>query len=288
MRYDPAVRIAKYDSVAAPLRREGFRVSVSTESRLVDGMGIQHPDFKDFSLSVAARIRGWFLFIPRPGMQMAAVFRVPHHSLIPSLLSSMLHERISILNQPSEFIEKKFGLENVPYSMWGVEEDQEDWERWSHFGWHIIAEEELQRISPEYEAHFFPDGVLCLPSPYASWHFGLGNQDSIDLNEDLEMSLTMHTLRSFQLCVPKAEVLLVLDWQHTCYYFDVHCGITKAYRDEWAKPILLPSEDIIYLSRDFQIGLMSLRDGAFHVFGRALLDAFVRDLPASGPFTGWR
>jgi len=208
-----------------------------------------------------------------------AIYKLPHKDVMPSLLNTLLNAGRPLSSQPSTAIQHQFSLESVPDSNWWDEERQEDTERWTHFGWHALSEDEIQEIAPRYDKRFFPEGELRVPSPSSSWRLNANTQLLPAQKEEFETAVTMHALGSFRQCVSQGEELLVLDWQHTCYRLNVYQGIRNAYRDEWAKPILTSGDDVAYLSEDFQFGLFSLRDRTFHVFGKAFLEVFCHEFP---------
>ncbi len=207
------------------------------------------------------------------------MYKVSSPSLVRPLLDLLLAETKPITPEQFSFVIKQFSLENVPNKFWLEEEMQEHVERWHQFGWRELADTELRQIQASYDKRFFPNGSLALPIPSVSWRLDFLSQLTREEQEKAEIAITMHALASFRQCMLARDELLVLDWQHTCYRLNVHRGIHKAYRDEWAKPILSAHDDLAYLAPDFHFGLMSMRDGSFHVFGDVFHKVFLRGLP---------
>src|SRR5262249_46118064 len=105
----------------------------------------------------------------------------------------------------------------------------------------------------------------------------------LQTNEDfarLEEDLTLKALRAFRACTPPGEELYVLDWNHSCYFFDPHGGVTDASESSWAKPVLPHGDHSLYLARDFRFGIIGdCVDRTMCVFGEPLLAAFAEDMP---------
>ncbi|MFN0051601.1 MAG: DUF2716 domain-containing protein [Planctomycetales bacterium] len=120
-----------------------------------------------------------------------------------------------------------------------------------------------------------------VPSPFAAWQVKNVPQLSEGAYEAAETKVTLHALSSFRHSVAPGEELLVLDWLHPCYRFDVDIrhGIRTAFRDEWAVPIVSYGENTLWLTDDFRFGLFALRDGYFAVFGEPLVSAFLPQFP---------
>lgn len=287
MKYDRITRQAKYQSVKARLELHGFAVSIGTEANDLDCMVVRHQASVENGLTICGRERGWYVGFPSSRITWHSIYKLPDQEGIYPLLSMIRSSNVPIARQFDAEVIQHFGLHPISVPMWFQDEAQEEAGRWQRFGWHTISEDEIRLISLRYESFFFPQGELLLPPPFHSWNVTELPHSPPEEYEIAEAAITMHALLSFQRCVSPIEDLLVLDWQHSCYRFNVHKGIQSAYRDYWARPILTSGDDSIFLEPSFRFGLMSLRDGGFHVFGEPLLRGFLESVPSFGPLREW-
>jgi hypothetical protein len=93
--------------------------------------------------------------------------------------------------------------------------------------------------------------------------------------------LTLKVLAAFQRATPPGETLVALDalryYEH--YAFDPH-RLTAAGREQWAHPVVPDDNFPLFLARDFRFGLVGdPLKGTLCVFGQALVDALLADLP---------
>lgn len=281
MRFDPEARLNKYKSVMAALQPLGFTAAVSTGTQ--DALRISHPEETNFYVIITSRKRGWHIHIPHHREMMRSQYELPNQEVIPDLIRSLWESDRELRDRPSVAIERAFRLQITSDAQWSQDEYDEKAERWKGFGWQELSEEEVREIERRYSPFFFPDGAygeLRLPRPSLAWNTNemFGVKLNEERREELEGEISMRTLRSLQTCTPQDEELFVLDWLHPCYRLNVHKGIRRPYREEWAKAIFTRGDDAMFLEPDFRYGLFSLRDGSFHVFGERFVDEFRRNV----------
>jgi hypothetical protein len=277
MRYDPQARLEKYRSIVVALRRAGFVANVETEKCAVDCAVVQHIDFAGCEVVVYRRERGWFVGMPQPN----AKFKVPREDAIMPLLGRLREVRTLFSCQFPPSVVTAYGLKAVDRQEWSSDERREEFARWARFGWDELTRTEIDSISEAFEMTFFPDGDLVLPEPSRSWSLTKISRLSGEEGERAETAISMHVLSSLQSCISPGQQILALDWPHPCFRLDVHRGIQRVCRDEWAMPLVPRSGDsYLFLATDFTMGIFALGDLNLHVFGQPLIQAFLTDFPA--------
>ncbi len=279
MRWDPDAREAKYAALRKVLNGNGFTTNVNVEWNRVDSMSIRHSASNSFVFCVAARDRGWYIHLPRAGIGSQRIYRISDPVLIPALLSRFIVERGNTENL-TETIETEYQLEAVSYAVWSKDEWGEQKVCWRGFGWRELSDAEYQSVKSKLRQRDDRDKLLQTLSPCVTWDLRGLLERSSEFRDDLESAITMHSLRSFQAVVPKDKEVYVLDWQHPCYGLNVHKGIQRAMRDEWAREIISFYDDVEFVSQDFDFGLTCSRNSRFRIFGGSFIEAFVRDMPA--------
>jgi hypothetical protein len=159
---------------------------------------------------------------------------------------------------------------------------------WFSLGWQPLNHiDEMRAIRAGWTAKFGDYGLWgadpVFPPPSRSWDIS-PLYPSTDRSEAIEAQFTMKMLAAFRRCVTQGERLLVIGhWQLDWYEFDPHGGVTKATRDEWARPVLT-DEAFHFVARDLSYGTHRDWRGRITIFGRELFAALEPDPP--GEFLG--
>src|ERR1043165_6984108 len=94
------------------------------------------------------------------------------------------------------------------------------------------------------------------PQPSVTWDISPIYLRGKGYLEEMEIDLTLKTLAALQDCTRRGEELLVLDWNHPCFFFDPHGGLAGADPKSWAKPVLPNGDSCIFLAPDFRFGII--------------------------------
>jgi hypothetical protein len=98
--------------------------------------------------------------------------------------------------------------------------------------------------------------------------------------EELETDLNVKMHRALRRCTKPDLRLLVLDWQHTCYWFWPQRFADPTVREAWKVPVLPDSDYYIFLAEDFGFGLFGHPwEKTICVFGQELLTVLDQGRP---------
>lgn len=116
------------------------------------------------------------------------------------------------------------------------------------------------------------------PSPSETYSFGYIYQEAI-LAEQLEIELNGKVLLALQKILHSGEHLIVLDWQHNCFYFDpTVCESDNL--DSWPVFVLPNGDYYIFLASDFRFGIFGHPwEQTICCFGSEFLEAIQEDPP---------
>lgn len=144
-------------------------------------------------------------------------------------------------------------------------------------GWREMSDGQHDVTWDRYKKLFgYPAGDdFCTPDNSITWDISSSYLRGQDFLSQMETDLTLKSLAALQECTKPGEELLALDWNHTCYFFDPHGGISDDNSDSWAIPVLPNGDHYTFLAQDFRFGMIgNCVDQTLCVFGRQLLDAF--------------
>jgi hypothetical protein len=278
MRFDPEARREKYRSVVATLEKNGFLSSVPTGKNHVDVALVSHPQIPENRVMIFRRERGWFLAIP--GSESCEYYGAPDEQAVIAAVTKWRDFGLRATPDFASRAAEEFGFVSLTHPEWSQGENSERDAIWARFGWERLSDAEYYDVGERFDAKFFPQNKLRLPKPSRTWrHTKIYNLQD-DAFDAAEGALTMHALAALRTCVAPGETLLAMDWNHPCFHFDVHRGIRRPYRDEWAMPILHDAGDShLFLTPGLESGIFGLGNSKLCVFGQLLLDAFLRGLP---------
>lgn len=162
-------------------------------------------------------------------------------------------------------------------------------EGWAGLGWHRLnCDERDDYRDGFYEAfgfspHARQNNGSCFrePCPSVTWDLSGVLQVAEQQREPLAAELTLKVLSAFQRVTTPGDTLLAIDvlkfYEH--YAFDPH-RLATGDRKQWAHPVLPDDTFSVFLARDYRFGVVGDPvQQTLCVFGQALIDAFVADLP---------
>jgi hypothetical protein len=197
-----------------------------------------------------------------------------------ALLTKVPSPELSAGRPPDE-IRREFRLVTIQDFTNMYDEFDRKIRAWERLGWREMSHGQMDDSWNKYGEKFGnpKKSGFTTPSPSATWDIA-----AIYLRDNefrrLEADLTIKCLHALQNCCQPGEELLVLDWNHTCYFLNPHGGIADATKESWAVPVLPNGDIYIFLAQDFRFGIIgNCVDMTMCVFGQELLDA----LSASPP-----
>src|SRR6185436_19784150 len=127
----------------------------------------------------------------------------------------------------------------------------------SRFTWRSLDAEEKDRYWNRFDAQFrFNAGTqpraILEPTPSLTWDTSPAFHDPDPLMSNTNRVVNLAFLRAFRAC--KHPTLIVLDWQHPCFEFDIHAADAEDEPSEWPIPIIANGDYYIFLSPDFDYG----------------------------------
>ncbi|MFS3916219.1 DUF2716 domain-containing protein [Bacillus australimaris] len=117
-----------------------------------------------------------------------------------------------------------------------------------------------------------------IPSPFITYDISAYFEESSLLlsDEDLEEK----ALLVFQEQIKADEYMLVLDWQHECYWVTPHGSFEKDEFGEWRVPVLPNGDYYFFLSKEMHWGMLGHPwVQSITIFGEGLIDSFKRHPP---------
>jgi hypothetical protein len=158
-------------------------------------------------------------------------------------------------------------------------------------GWRAMSRGQTDQEWDRYvQAFGCPAGGngLTTPAPSVTWDIAPIYLRTGEYLRQMEADLTLKALDALKKCTRPGEELLVLDWQHTCYFFNPHGGVMDANPSAWAKPVLPNGDHYIFLAQDYRFGIIgNCCDVTMCVFGQDLLAAFQESMPSIFNRTTW-
>jgi hypothetical protein len=282
MRYNPLIRVAKYEDLKHAVEKAGYRVEIFQGRNKVDAIALylNDSDGRYNFLWVGKRDRGWFLHLPGT----RHYYRIPVIEQVMELCLRLLAEEgrhNSTWSQLDDEVKREFQLVPVSSLVWLQDELEEELQAWQKLGWKELTRAQEDAVWDSFERSFqTPNGEIQEPTPSLTWKISsIYSQDETRF-EETDVDLTLKTLIALQKCTKHGEALYALNWNHTCYYFDPHGGVIDAYRDSWAIPVLPNGDSYIFLAPDFRFGIIGNWKGTICVFGEELLNALRENPPA--------
>jgi len=148
-------------------------------------------------------------------------------------------------------------------------------------GWiPMTREEEISiwdRFYPDFSFHpsIFREHwpVFAEPTPSTSFYVGFHIfREPEHIRTQLISDLQQKMLAAFRRCISIESRIYALNWQHQCYWLDVHrIALTK----RWEVPALPNGDYYLFLAQDFSFGILGQPwEMTMCVFGERLLNAF--------------
>ncbi|HYV36146.1 MAG TPA: DUF2716 domain-containing protein [Gemmataceae bacterium] len=235
---------------------------------------------------ITKRTFGWLICVPCPRFYFA-----PQERRIADLCLALLahlpeeNQRLPFWNFKMDgCIQQNFGLVAFDHLTDFEDEREVNLRSLEQWGWREMSRGQEDACWDKYRRE-----LECRsPEPSKTWDISPIFLRGKDHRDQLETDLTIKALTAFKTCTNKGEELLVLDWNHPCYFFDPHGGLSDASAKSWATPVLPDGDSYIYLASDLRFGIIG--DCVLQtmcVFGRELLDAFAVNLPKLFKKTTW-
>jgi hypothetical protein len=280
----------EYADLCQLVKRAGFWAAAIPLSK---GQGVtfdrREPasDRKIGAFWLARRDFGWLLCVRGPRL-----FLVPDAERIPQLCLTLLNElpdeklnteRLPFWNFSVDgSIRRSFGLIALSQFTDSDDERERKLRAWEQLGWRGMSHGQMDEAWKTFEQRMESDvrGEFHTPFPATTWDISpiyLRGREHLD---HTEADLTLKALSALQECTRPGEELLALDWNHPCYFFDPHGGVTDAHPSSWAVPILPNGDNYLFLAQDYRFGIIgNCVDMTICVFGQELLAAFRDRLP---------
>lgn len=275
-----AAEQAGYSAEVIPLSNRGKGVSFDREKPTGDR---RHGFFW-----ITKRDFGWLMWVKCPRL-----YYVPHEEQLVDLCLTLLARLpIEELNRGrlpfwnfklDDGIRRAFDLVAVQHHTDFDDEREAKLRTWERVGWREMSrgqEDDAWNIYKEKVG--YPAATdFSTPQPSFTWDVSpmfLWDKEKFDR---LEADLTLKTLQALQQVTPAGEEVLALDWNHPCYFFDPHGGVSDASPSSWAVPVLPNGDHYLFLAQDFRFGLIgNCVDRTICVFGQPLLDTLAENPPA--------
>jgi hypothetical protein len=230
---------------------------------------------------------GWLLCIRCPRFYFAPeAERIPELCL--ALLNELPHEELNAGRLPfwnfrlADPVRREFGLVAIHHFTDHDDERERKVRAWERLGWREMSHGQMDEAWSRYGATFgYPErGVFTTPMPSVTWDISPIYLRAKEDFERLEGDLTLKALAALKECTRTGQELLALDWNHPCYFFDPHGGVSDASPSSWAVPVLPNGDHYLFLAQDFKFGIIgNCVDMTICVFGPELQEAFAADPP---------
>jgi Protein of unknown function (DUF2716) len=231
---------------------------------------------------IARRDFGWLLCVRCPRFYFAPdAERISELCL--TLLNELPHEELDAGRLPfwnfrlDDEIRREFGLVAIHHFTDFNDQREAKLRAWERLGWREMSHGQMDEAWKEYEERTGQrkQGGFTTPAPSVTWDISPIYLRGKDYLERLESDLTLKALQALMQCTRPGEELLALDWQHPCYFFDPHAGVSDARPSSWAVPVLPNGDHYLFLAQDYRFGIIgNCVDMTVCVFGQELLDAF--------------
>ncbi len=157
----------------------------------------------------------------------------------------------------------------------------------SGYGWEVIDDSHHDPLWARFGATFNtnPHGYGKIPDPVPScvWRVASFCKMTDAERRPLETDFTARVFRAFRALTPSGERINVLDWNHTCYFFDPHIDNPFPSTKNCAVPVLPDNDSYFFISNDFTFGTFGkcmyrmCKRPELIVFGDNLIDALFED-----------
>lgn len=276
----------EYERICRVIKDAGFWAEVITLWN--EGTGVSFDRHKPTGdrrhgiLWMARRDFGWLLCIRCPRL-----YFVPDAQRIPQLCLTLLdqlpYEELNACRLPfwnfklDEVIHQEFGLVAIQNYTDSDDERERKLRAWERLGWRAMSCGQEDQAWDRYKVAFgYPvQSSFTTPFPSITWDIASIYLYKNSHFDQLECDLTLKALEALKKCTKQGEELLALDWNHPCFFFDPHLGITDARPTSWAVPVLPNGDHYIFLAEDLRFGIIgNCVDRTMCVFGQELLDSF--------------
>jgi hypothetical protein len=275
MRYDPDVRLAKYQTLQSLLNGHHIATEILLGEAEPDAMRVWLPGSSSEVGGIRSlfwvhrRNRGWFVGVTGPRR-----YRILDESAvaISFALADAFHQ--SHLAEAIDQAVTAQRLTPINEDTWHREEAEELCRVWQSSGWFALSQgEEITTwrrvndtvILPHREAHF--------TGPMLAWDISQRLHATAMGSPQIEGPVTLAIFDAMRSCTQPDQFMFALDWDHPCFRFFPHQGVRKAYRDYWAIPLWPRGDSYYFISARFDQGVVASRLGELRVVGAQFTDA---------------
>src|SRR5205823_56786 len=133
-------------------------------------------------------------------------------------------------------VRREFGLVAIQHFTDHDDERERKLRAWERLGWREMSHGQMDEAWGRYgEQVGYPvRGDFTTPTPSITFEISPIYLRGDEFLERQESDLTLKALAALKECTRPGKELLALDWNHPCYFFDPHAGVTDAHPSSWA------------------------------------------------------